>query len=423
MKKINRIICLFLTIIINIENCYAANATFIGQLSDQVTPSGGSGEPTVYWTNYPSNNKMYRYGYKRELNTATTISMNAYNLEGESIIPYDVVIDPTKNTIKAGTWLGINVTETHHASWRVYDFEYKEVRKKYTCKYKKDGYSYVDYETTTVTMVLESYCVSKNGSFTRKLGVFGVCKYEKPTTYYVNSETKEKIYIKDFKESFTCPASLSNNYYLISSANPQPEEDIIDVSTPNLIATMKKEATERVHQLALDSVKWSAGLVKYITNNSYPNDPEDLTYNTINQGTENNYSVDEITLNTATQVKGIVEEEYELLEKKVCINLKTSEVSYGRNCDTSKGEIQLENGTVRDTHWLDKNGAPREVNYWHYFVPLNAKSNSEFTLDIVKNENRVFSINECKQFMETNNEYINYIVPISGENENGGRYR
>lgn len=415
MKKMNKLLCLSLLFGLGTNTCYAANANFIGQLVDSGGTSSEETEvPYSDWADYPSDNHIYQYRYRSEINSATTISMNAYDLEGESIIPHSVTIDPDKYKFKAGTWIGINVTETHGANWKVYDFDYQEKLKKYTCNYTVPSTAYTCYEPTTVTNVNKEYCDGESGVFSLYPDTVGgssgrgSCKYNKAKTCYTDSRTEELTYEKPYNESFSCPQTYPNTNYSLSSQEVETiSADFSDAEIENI---MKEKATDEVHKKALDSVKWSAGTVKYITNNSYPKDIKDLEYKTINDGQSVKAPIDKVN---SDGVSGYVEQAYEILERKVCMNLKTSQVSYGRDCKTSEGEIQIETGTVTDTYLNNK------VNYWHYFIPLNTTSDSVFTLDIVKNENRKFSISECKQFMSTNNEYINYIVPIDLNNNNG----
>ena len=89
-------------------------ATEIGAIN--TGSGGGSGNQEIKptsWVGYDEGTKKYQYCYKKLIATNNNISMNAYNLSGESLIPYS--IHDFLGEIKAGTWIGINVTETQSA--------------------------------------------------------------------------------------------------------------------------------------------------------------------------------------------------------------------------------------------------------------------------------------------------------------------
>lgn len=78
----------------------------------------------------------------------------------------------------------------------------------------------------------------------------------------------------------------------------------------------------------------------------------------------------------------------------VCLNVKTSEVRYLNKGTCSNDEIEVKND----------NG------HWHYFTPLNSKSNSEFSIIMAnRSESGLQKKNFCQSLIEHNNNYLDFI--------------
>ena len=124
-KKIIKIICLILVIFLNIEPCFAVTASFKGTIKQPVGGGGGGAPDNTKTETYDpgTGNKVYSYSYERIMSTRTDIIINAYNLEGESIIPNSVKVDE-KYKLKAGTWVGVSLIEEHTTSWSATNFQY-----------------------------------------------------------------------------------------------------------------------------------------------------------------------------------------------------------------------------------------------------------------------------------------------------------
>ena len=399
MKKRNTIskgiLLSLLTFSIMNSHVYAASRGF----GDINTGSGGNTgnqeiKPTS-WVGYDEGTKKYQYRYKKLIATDNNILMNAYNLSGESLIPYS--IHDFLGEIKAGTWIGINVTETQSASWKVWDFEFQELKKKYTCKYGKKTVS----GTTTATIkgTTRSACNRIKGTFTpwTSSSAMGDCKYQKSYQY----EEEGKSYdteVLDYNSNYKCDSTFMGRPLIEQISVEEPP---VTSSGGTLAETKKKEATNAVHNAALRLVGKSLTSVKFITNNKYPEDIKKIIYtkataNVISQG-------DTYTSNTS----GNVWIDYLHSPSKVCINMKTSEVTYNDECvpSSDKGIVLLKNGTIYDKY-LKTN-----MTYWHYFVPLNMKSSTKFPLRLEKNDDRDLSAEECRYVMQNYSDYVDYIVP------------
>lgn len=398
IKKTLSLFTILIATIINIKVCYAFGLEF-----ENISESNGGeavDEEVEFseWFNYGVNNKLYRYRYKQEIKTASSIYANAYNMKGESLIPNSA--EELKNHLfKAGTWVGINVTETHTAIWKVYDLQYQEVKYKYTCTYKIPGDSYTC-PTGTYVIVSEATCKTMNGiPQYNSRGNYSRC--EKTTTCYEENSTITPIkdLEKDYNEPYECP----EKYGSYKLAEQKEKEEEISVENQGLKNTMKESAVTTVRSMAISYVEgWTSGEIRYVANNTYPEDSSELIYNTIDKGASLS-KIQDITNPDGVSGKSV--RQYELLEKNVCMNVKTGVVSYGKECNAEKGEVKIETGTIKDTY-LDEN-----VNYWHYFIPLNVKGNLDFSLDVIENGSVTFPITTCEIFMKNRPDYKNYILP------------
>ena len=381
------------------SHVYAAHADIGRDLGES---GGGSGNQEIKpssWVGYDDGNKKYQYRYKKLIATNNNISMNAYNLSGESLIPYS--INDFLGEIKAGTWIGINVTETQSASWKIWDFEFQKIKKKYICKY--GGKSSTKYKTITTKYGVISSSCEKGETFEPFSGssMMGNCK--KTITISVNDGTTEQtdfngMYFDYYEPSPKCPSVYDRRELLSQTV----EEKIIEKSSGGTLAeTKEQEAINAVHNAARELVGKSLTSVEFITNNKYPEDIKKIIYakataNVISQG-------DVYTSNTS----GNVWTDYLHSPSKVCINMKTAEVTYNDECvpNSDKGVVLVKNGTVYDKY-LKTN-----MTYWHYFVPLNIKSSTKFPLRLEKNNDRALSAEECRYVMKNNTDYTSFIVP------------
>lgn len=399
-----KIICLFLSAMLGIEPCFAAGIRFTNIKQGGNNNQGEEKDPYTQtdWKIYESGEKTYQYSYKYDINSSTTISVNAYNLDGTSVIPKSTKINRDEFTFKAGTWVGINVSEHKSVSWTIKELEYQEVTKttEYICHYIEKGHYDKNDIRETGSSVPESVCKGM-GSMEKWIPLYpgatrGRC------FYHGYDKGGDKLSIPRTK----CPKTYKT-YYELTKQEPK---EVISKSTDipeDIKKEMKDLAIKEITKKAEAIVKNTSGSVQYMTNNSYPKNKEDTTYGYINEGklVDNNQKDPEPQEKDGI-ITGSLMRQYEFLQSKVCMNLKTSKVSYGRDCNEEAGEISIANGMIYDKH-LKAN-----VNYWHYFIPLNTTSDSEFTLDIIKNENQKFDINTCKNFMEENLEtYQDLIIP------------
>ena len=392
IKKHKKILYLplgFLMLTMNTRQCFAYT------ISINTNPTFDNDSPYTEWAEYTTGtgNKKYRYRYKRVISTSKEISTNAYNLNGDSVMPYDIYIDPKKYTFKAGTWIGVNITETQTAAWAVgmNDFEIEELLKEYTCTYEKTSTKYCN--RTTVTS--QGACNGSSGKYTPiNSSIVGYCtiKYKCGT----NTDTFTIPNIKkDYYENYSCPPYY-NGYRLKEEQN----EEITQDGGGQFESNIKQKAIRETHSAALNMIGAPLAKIKYSTNNDYPEDLTKAKYLTITSA-----SVGEKKDVWTSASSGYVQKDYEYNQKQVCINAKTADVTYGRECTSE--ELKVNNEQVYDKY------LNRTITYWHYFIPLNTKSNSNYSLEIIENENSFLSVEECLNAMETKKNYQDYIVPAN----------
>lgn len=92
---------------------------------------------------------------------------------------------------------------------------------------------------------------------------------------------------------------------------------------------------------------------------------------------------------------------------KTCIDVKTAEVRYITNNGTcNSNEIEVK----------------KDSNHWHYFVPLNAKSNDNFFLSVSSAGNNVKqSANACKYVINNYSNYKDFIITSNEKQFSGNK--
>lgn len=397
IKKYKKILYLslgFLMLTVNTKQCFAAS------YSINTNPTFDNDSPYTEWAEYTTGtgNKKFRYRYKRIISTSKEISINAYNLNGESVMPYDIYIDPKKYTFKAGTWIGINATETQTATWAVgmNDFEIEELLKEYTCTY-----NITTTKCTNRTMVSsQSACKGQyTPIFSSMIGNCRIRSCKEETTPYTIP------HIKDYYENYNCPSHYNGH-----PIKKEENEEITQDGGGQFESSIKQKAIRETHSAALNMIGAPLAKIKYSTNNDYPEDLTKTKYLTITSA-----SVGDKKDVWTSASSGYVRKDYEYNQKQVCINAKTADVTYGRECNSE--ELKVNNEQVYDKY-LNKT-----VTYWHYFIPLNTKSNSNYSLEIIENENSLLSVEECLNAMEIKNNYQEYIVPANDNNTFIGDYK
>ena len=382
---------LLITIILttNIEKSYAVTVGF-GSLSEG--GSGGVERPyeTVSGENYdPSGTKKhFEYGYEKSVHSSIAVTIDGYDLEGNAVMPITTIIDHTKYTFKAGTWIGIYILETQSVNWDIKNFKASEVKKEYKCVYSKSSTlgRCPDYDNQySSTEDLCDGIWTKNGN-----NIMGTCTPYKTCTRTYDDKTYTPPK-QDYNANYSCPAAYpyDTSFNILKS---QTSTDVYETASAEYAEQMKDKLYREVHAEALGKIGASLGKVQYITTNNYP---ESGVFDSDDIG---ELEVEQIEFaDSGIGATGSAHVTYNHTQKQVCMNLKTSKVTYGRNCETD--EIQIETNP--------------EYNYWHYFIPLNAKSGTKtFYLEVIANENKKLTVKECKNAMEKYSlNYPDIIIP------------
>ena len=180
---------------------------------------------------------------------------------------------------------------------------------------------------------------------------------------------------------------------------------------------LKQKEVDRIKALAREKLGNSTAKIRYIKVNDYDiyeneckdnRTNSDLCYGII-EGISKEGIKETQTVTTENEIYGSYYIDYDFMEEKVCINAKTSEVTYGRECN--ENEIKVANGKVYDED------LGREVTYWHYFIPLNTKSDDDFWLEVIKNEQNTFDKEECISVIKDKPDSYEYYITPLGENQ------
>ena len=399
IKKIILIsLCLFL-FIFNITTVHA-----VGGVSEQninITDSSQNGSNSsqngsnssqnngkyIDWIQYyaqDGSKRKLQYRYKRSITTNTDYNMAIYNPEGNN------------NAIKAGTWAGVNIKEVQSASWSVSGFEYQEIKKVYTCYYKKEASKDCNcYQDGLTGSTNKNDCHGAAFCMVPKWvcpGNPGYKEWRGCTTIQGSTDTKTsdpQPYYDDYK----CPSTY-NGLPLDTSKKPDVKEVTEDISEP--AENKKDEAYRSAHSAAVGAVGSPLGKVKILDGNNLPSQQKDYQYIYINGQLVN-------TIDSGVGPSGSVAKIYEYKPSNICINVKTGIVSYNRDCQTEE-EARIDNYNYSGT------------NFWQYFSPLNIKSGKDFSLIVQNNAERKLSANECHSVMDNyKNTYQNYIVTLKSE--------
>lgn len=406
-KYLKKIIFFFTMIfILSPNNVYGAScgsaADLLGGGGDGSDGSGSGNDTIPYqsWTGYQGSGsdskKRYQYRYKKSISTNNVISANAYDLSGTSAIP--VSVTDFKTTFKAGTWIGINVQETQSASWRIWDFQFEEIKKKYTCQAKGNTQTKYCHVSTTRKRCMIDY----GGSYS---GKNRMCTYA-CGTYTTPGATRDVTV--DYYETNPC-----KSFEVIAA---EGTATTVSSDGGSLANQKKNEARTKAYNEAKSLVGAPLGEIEYITNNRFPDSHNKLNWKKI-KGTAINWKDTGINGDS-----GSISVEYEYKPQKICMNLKTAKVTYQDECVENKknGTVIISDGTVYDKY------LGKTVSYWHYFIPLNLKSNEKFTLKVSGNEDRNLRAGECEYIMKNygtqDNNYTSYIVPLNEKSTFSGDY-
>jgi len=432
MKKI---LLLIICIILSANKIYAANGSFTDIWSDSGSgtgtpsdpnPGGIDGRGSTGYQPYTNNDKLYKCYYKHSVTVGTSLDINAYDMDGKSLLP---TVLNTSETFPAGTWIGINATEQKYANWNIVNFKDFEIKKKYRCHYSYGGTA-----TPKCSNNWESSCENGQYCFTKKecnsglLEMSFILRDETPgcktlykckigTTYVggfekwgeeIKVNQNKKITIND------CPkynGIEADNFEIL-------EENIEEEISP--IADCRNDAVKEIKKQAERSVGKASNKLEFETSNKYDES------NKLQIDAKGKYDKVQTEIkserreyNYYVSANGRAWQDYEYMPEKVCINLTTSEVKYNGECNNTSMKI-IENSTTYD-EYLKKN-----ISYWKYFIPLDTTTNSKISLNMIANTAKdsqgrlipTLTEKQCLNGMKNKpNDYVYYIKPLEGNFE------
>ena len=375
------------------------NSSIGTSASSNNSPIDLDGHGSTNVENINSGPNLYRCYYKMGISANTTVNMDAYDISGESIIPFSTT--PTKE-LKAGTWVGISASESNEAGWSVSDLRYVEVKKIYSCHYQKKG-------TPTTIEEYRSNCEGGEiireaprmcGSYTNNNGMplYYPCYYcrfftdGKDIDEWINQDPIE------YNKEFT--VADCKDYNGIKANEVKLIDDNKEIDSPEN-STCKSEAISRAKGTARDAVGASSSKLEYLqeVKNEETGKSEIIPQKMIGKRTD----FGEID----NGLSGSVWAKYSYFPEKVCINLKTAEITYNEKCIITNENKQMENGTIYD------NNLKQNITYWYYFIPLTAKTDSQIYIKMIK-DGEALSVNQCEDGMKKYKNYNQIIAPKEG---------
>ena len=351
---------------------------------------------------YDDGNSRYVCKYKVAYGANVSVNISAIDMDGNEIIDNNGNV--SEYTL-SGTWVGLDVKEHSQASWNVKEVKRYKKKIKYTCKYTGGCKSWESVTTTTT----KAGCDQKGGTWTppevvdkpnsgqaqfqsyeasytkdqksnakqmAKVSLYGTCTYTGKCKEY-NELTS--TYTKEYNEEFKCPDK--EGYTITQTQEDKEDEDNSDLST------CQTKIGDSVRKKALSLLNNTNNTVNYINTNDYKN-----------------FTIGTIPVNETAPIcsgnyqKGNCQKDYDHRPSKVCIDIKTGLIYYGNDC--------------KSKHLIIDDINARGRQYWHYFVPLNARSDSMFYVEISQKNSNKLNIGFCENAMEKYSNYYQLIKPL-----------
>lgn len=417
-KIIKKVLILLIIIMISKYNQVYA----VGINIHRVSTSGGSGSsggtPTELEHAYdpgPGNNKLYKCRYYNNIRRGRNITINAYDLDGNSLIPNNLNISSDVK-IKSGTWVGINVSEFKRLLWDFTDFKYVEVRKKYLCTYTKPGEHIRDDIRCESSSCPTGYTATGNRC---PLGIHGDSRgIECKKPIYADDDIRYQYENADYNASFSCAGitGYTSSYRFVGTyevnvpyGNPAREQ-------------CKNDAMRTDLNAAVNYLKYASVNLVYSKGNTVSGLTEDVinTYKMVTDDENQTKIIDLSDPRTTIPDTGVSYATFYIEPEKVCIDPVTSKVYYNSECLSDMKEIENSEVTEEITN-IDGNRVSATLKYWHYFIPLDTKTKTPFNLLLTDKSSdgnpEILEKGECEYVMQ---HYTNYKNIIKGVETRSG---
>ena len=380
MKKAIRkiVLSLFLLMILP-KTCLAGGWNVTVPTFDDdgtTTPTDEDGNFTYEWA---EGDITYTCKYKYHVNAGSSVNVYGFNQQGKSIINGDGNVIP-EESIKAGTSIGLNITESKSASYGVDFYEVTAVKtikgqSGYNCCYR--------YKCKHCPTMLESSMIKLK----LPIIVLRAPQLPKCTTYY--SWTKVDSTCTSVTQSCSFSTTKISNYYCYETSKDDETENV-DVPEEK-----KTECLNKAKDVAI-SVAKGALLPSYQLSLYDPNAKSNEKPKIIKNIDTTPCNV-KISRSVTSQTC-----DYDYNPAKVCINLQTATVTYRQSSTESCGSNEIEVPK-------EKNG---NITYWKYFVPLDFKAKDQF-FTIALSPRNATGVQPKKFCLKVMEKYPNYNMLIA----------
>lgn len=305
------------------------------------------------------------------------------------------IINGTKiaedDAVKAGTWIGVNATETISANYTLSNVTATESFYGFTCKYTKKTNECINWNSSCSEWGIKGACLNSQTP-----DASNCCKWNYTTCaeYKIATTTRSAEISKcEGEDSIDakCKEMKPSGYDYKNGDYTSDEitRNVDGSELNNIKNTIKDKLCDAITNYVSSN---SSKVLKYSSDDIYPSNASDTI---ISEGSGIGGKCE--------SESGKKYQNYEYVQPQVCINIKTSKVTYGRKCNDD--EFTIENGIAKDGN-----------KYWHYFVPLNIKSTDNLYLQLVSDsDSNNYSNKICKSIMkkktDAGEDYRAYISP------------
>lgn len=336
----------------------------------------------------PKIDKKWTCKYKYTVKSGNKVTVDGYNVNNEKIIADSLKISD-KNKVLAGTSIGLSISEEKTVSYEVSEIkvDYHE-----TTTYPKITRRVPNW-VPTYTCILHGCRIGDSGNYPQANSSRKLCQqatktkrcngFEYPQTGSKQNGTKEEIVQNE---------RVVNNSYEIRENNYKNSTD------QKKFEGCKKEAINKAQREANE--RFGPSYKLKIPNSNDTSSSEKIEI-------EGNGPTVKFTDLTKRKDKKTATYKY---STHPCMNILTSKVRYvneTKNCNKDNEIIIADDALTK---------------HWHYFVPLNAKSNEEIKIELVKNSTKNLASAQCKNVIEkypaieNDNEstsYVDLIQPVA----------
>ena len=334
-----------------------------------------------------SNNKIYTCNYRYNITNSMSITIETYDLQNNKLTANSLTIDE-KNRMAAGTSIGIDLYESKSISVSG-DFYLTVTSKNRWCTCQRINPNSCKNLLASTTLALKM-----------KMLKIGICI---PT-------------IEEKKYNGGCPSGWIEK----SCKNEDKTESLTEAGEGNKYYQQCKATLESTIKTALNASTSNPSFQIYLNDsNDYnaENNPEDK--NKILDGQK--LSEQSIALSTSYSGAGkgnitTIKPQrvtYVYKPNAVCMDVKTSKVRYIMNGNTNK---------CKNNEILVPDDKVDGKTHWHYFIPLNTKSNEYFTISAQHYKSQEKYIPKICDLIVDNapTEYQNLMTDGNGNTLNGG---